>query len=97
MDVNDFIDHGTSIINRPEGEDYARFVLNFFRMPATLQFAFEPFYLEQYKLFCVYKGEKHRVIGASRLGDIWLTKDFTQNHGYLLRVDLSECSNWSKD
>lgn len=95
--VDDFIDYGTSFSSdkREEHEDYARWVLNHFRQPAICKMAFAPF-MKPFKLFCDYKGEKYRVIGASRLGDVWLTSDFSKENGYEHRVCVDECSNWSK-
>jgi hypothetical protein len=51
--------------------------------------------MELFKLFCTYKDERYRVTGASRMGDIWLAKDFNRDVGYDLRVDLDECSGWT--
>lgn len=86
--VDNFIDYNYS------EECYARWVLNHFRLPAVLKMDFEPF-MKEHKLFCTYKDKRFRVIGASRLGDIWLTSDFKRNTGYEKRVDVDECSNWS--
>ena len=47
-------------------------------------------------LFCTYRGKRYRCIGASRMGDVWLTKDFTRENGYDLRIDVAECSEWSR-
>lgn len=73
---------------------YARWVLNLLRMPACLQIDFKP-WISQYKLFCVYQGEWYRVTVASRLGDIGLSRDFEADCGYTVRVDVSQCSDWS--
>jgi hypothetical protein len=87
IDVDDFIDrHG--------GDPYARFVLNFFRMPAVLQVDFRP-WTERFKLFCDHEGKRYRVNFASRLGDICLTRDFARDAGHELRVAVAKCSNWS--
>ena len=95
--VDDFIGYGSNICSdkNPDNEDYARWVLNHFRLSAMCKNAFEEF-MRPFKLFCEYKGEKYRVIGASRLGDIWLASDFKKAHGYDHRVCVDECSNWSK-
>lgn len=86
MHVDDFIDDYT-------GDPYARWLFMHFRLPAVLKLAFDPF-MKDHKLFCTYKGERHRVTGASRLGDVWITKDFKKDTGYDARVDLDECSDW---
>lgn len=88
MHIDEFIDN-----NFCEHE-YARWVLYHFRLPAALKMDFNQF-MEGHKLFCSYKGEKYRVTGASRMGDIWLAKDFKRESGYDLRVDVEECSEWS--
>ena len=96
--IDTFIDYGTSFCSdkREENEDYARWVLNNFRLPAQSKMAFEQF-MRPFKLFCEYEGKKYRVIGASRLGDVWLTADFSKEHGYDHRVCVDNCSKWAKD
>jgi hypothetical protein len=89
MHVDDFID-GEYCKHK-----YARWVLNHFRLPAVLKNDFSEF-MEPFKLFCDYEGRQYRCTGASRLGDIWLTSDFTRCTGYELRVDVAKCTNWSK-
>jgi len=34
------------------------------------------------------------VTGASRLGDVWLSKDFAREDGYEARVSVAACSGW---
>lgn len=92
LHVDDFIDD--SFTYKTNSEKYARFVLNYFRLSAALTMDFEPF-MKQYKLFCQYEGLKYKVTGASRMGDIWLSKDLTRDAGYDLRVCIEECSDWS--
>lgn len=77
-----------------KAEAYAKFVLSFKRMPAWMNMAFKP-WMGQFKLFCTYKGERYRCTGASRMGDVWLTKDFNRESGYDLRIDVDDCSEWS--
>ncbi|CAL9958017.1 hypothetical protein VPHD148_0029 [Vibrio phage D148] len=97
MHIDRFIDFGTSITKRgrEENEDYARWMFNHWRLPAITRMAFEPF-MKEHKLFCEYEGEKYRVTGASRLGDVWITQNFEQDCGYQKRVLVEECSKWSK-
>lgn len=85
--VDDFIDD-------PETNVYASWFLNLKRLPAILQFKFVD-QIKQYQLYCDYNGERWRVTGASRLGDVWLTKNFDQSSGYQERVSIDQCSNWS--
>jgi hypothetical protein len=87
MHVDDFIDDY-------EGDPYARWFFMLQRLPAALKVAFYQ-WIKPYRLFCDYKGKRYRVTGASRLGDIWLAKDHSRETGYDLRVDLTECTNWS--
>jgi len=90
MHVDEFIDTEFGKHN------YARWVLNYFRLPAALQMDFRQF-MAEYELYCDYEGERYRCTGASRLGDVWLAEDFTQEHGYDLRVDVSKCENWGAE
>lgn len=90
--IDDFINGG--FLNQTDSEKYARWCFLLFRLPATLKYDFKE-YIEQYKLFCIYKGKKYRVTGASRLGDIFLSKDFNREQGYEKRVIYTECSDWS--
>ena len=73
---------------------YARWVMMHFRLPAAMKYNFNPF-MQDKKLFCNYNNIRYRCTGASRLGDVWLTTDFNQEQGYELRVDVTQCSQWS--
>jgi hypothetical protein len=84
--VDDFIDD-------PHTDNYAAWIFNFFRLPAALKMRFEPFMKGQH-LFCTYEGRRYRVTGASRLGDVWLARDFARDVGYDLRVEVTKCSSW---
>jgi hypothetical protein len=75
-------------------EAYAKFVLDNMRWPAWKKMAYEP-WTKAHKLFCTYESKRYRVTGASRLGDIWLAKDFKRDTGYDRRVDVEQCSAWS--
>ena len=79
-----------------EQEKYAAFFFHLKRLPAFMTMGFEP-YTNQFKLFCDYNGKTYRVTGASRMGDVWLAKNFEQDHGYDERVDVELCSNWRKE
>lgn len=87
IEVDDFIDGHFG------KHQYARWVLNHFRLPAALKIDFDPF-MKDHKLFCTYEGTRYRVTGASRFGDIWLATDFERTHGYDLRVNLAEVTDW---
>jgi hypothetical protein len=88
--VDDFV----SFPPDDEAGCYAAFCFLLFRLPAVMKIAFGK-QIEQYKLFCTYQGNRYRVTGASRLGDVWLSKDFERDAGYDLRVCLEECTEWS--
>ena len=91
--IDEFID-GKEFkgVHSSKEELYARWVFMQFRLPATLRLAFDPFIP---KLFCTWKGKRYRVTGASRLGDVWLAKNFNKDVGYDYRVNVDECSEWS--
>ena len=92
MNVDDFIDYG---INSCPTELYARWFLHNKRLPAVLQIEFEPV-LRDFKLFCEWEGETYRVTGASSMGDVWLTSNMDKSVGYDKRVNVENCSHWSK-
>lgn len=69
--VDDFIDD-------PSTDKYTSWVLSLFRLPAALQWKFKDF-TQQYKLYCTYEGKRYRVVGASRMGDIWLHSNLNHN------------------
>lgn len=62
-----------------------------FRRPAVM---LDMEYLDSKRLTCTYEGKRYRCIGASRMGDVWLTRDMNRTHGYDKRVMRSECSLW---
>lgn len=89
--VDEFIDD--SYHDMDGKNTYARWVLNYFRLPATLKNDFRQF-MKDHKLFCTWKGKRYRCTGASRLGDVWLAENFEREHGYDHRVDVAECTDW---
>ena len=61
------------------------------RSPASFQYS-HPI---KTKLFATYQGKEYRIIGASRLGDVYLTTDFNRDVGYEKRgVFINELSNF---
>lgn len=74
-----------------ESECLAKEWLNHFRRPAVDK---DYDWLSARVLSCEFRGGRYRCIGASRMGDVWLTKDFSRENGYDLRIDISECSAW---
>lgn len=91
--VDEWLDTPSWKDDPEDNENYARFFLDFRRMPAWKLSAYAPF-MEQFKLFCTYKEQRYRCTGASRMGDVWLANDHNQSHGYDLRVDVTECTMW---
>lgn len=91
--VLDTPDHIDDFIDDFRQDAYTRWMFLHFRLPADQQAAFRPF-IQDRKLFCTYEGKRYRVTGASRLGDVWLTTDFKRDHGYDMRVLVSDCSEW---
>lgn len=100
--VQDFIvygtrlaDVGTPLTDDPGDESYARFVLLMHDVPATLSFDIEN-HRNEFKLYCTYNGERNKVIGVSRLGDVFLASDLNAT-SYDKRVPVSQCSQFSKE
>nr|DAX35485.1 MAG TPA: hypothetical protein [Caudoviricetes sp.] len=75
--------------------EYARYVLSTFDVPASLYLDVKQ-HIHSNKLFADYKGEKYRVVGLSRLGDVWLTNNFESTQ-YTKRVSITNLSHFSKD
>ena len=75
--------------------EYARYVLSIFDVPASLYLSVDKL-IHKNKLFAEYKGEKYRVVGLSRLGDVWLTNNFKSTQ-YTKRVSITNLSHFSKD
>ncbi len=101
--VDDLIDNHPSVLlkSREPNINYARFVLNNFRLPAHLQIDFQPFH-EKFKLFCLcsldeYKGQKLEVVFASRMGWVGLRKIHSTHHSYENSVPISKCFGWTPD
>lgn len=93
LHVDRFIEE---ICSRPPGpiaERYAAWWFYNFRLKASFKLAFQPF-LDLFELYCTYKGERFRVTGASRLGDVWLARSWQKKTGYDLRVAAVDCSEW---
>lgn len=89
--IDEWLDSSNRVLD--QGELYAAFVLDHMRMPGWKITAYQP-YTQQFKLFCTFEGERWRVVGASRMGDVWLSRDFAREAGYEMRVDVDLCSNW---
>lgn len=95
--VDDFIESlslDSSKDRESETENYAKFFFMLHRLPAYMKNQWSDI-ISKYKLYCLYEGKSYRVTGASRMGDIWLTSDMKQEHGYELRVFVNQV-NFSK-
>lgn len=90
MHVDQFIDGGWG------ANQYTRWFFMLHRFPAAHQNDFADF-IAPYKLFCTFEGQRYRVTGCSRMGDIWLARDFNRTTGYDRRVDLEKCSDFSPE
>lgn len=86
--------HIDEFIDDPRTDTYASWFFMLHRFPAVCQIKFKEF-IEPHQLYCTYEGDRYRVTGCSRLGDVWLTKDFNQSTGYQKRVDVAACSEFS--
>lgn len=81
-------------MNEDRGTRYAWFVLHHARLSAVAKNAAREF-TGRLKLFCTYQGARYRVTGASRMGDVWLAKDYDREAGYDLRINVDDCLDWS--
>ncbi len=85
--------HVDDYIESPEADPLAKEFFEQYRRPAIDK---NWHWLRENPLFCTFKGKRYRCVGASRLGDVWLTTDFRVEFGYELREDVAECSEWSR-
>ena len=89
--IDDWLDEH---VPQTEGEKFAKEWLEHFRRPAGEK---DYPWLAQNALYCTYKdGQRYRCIGCSRMGDVWLTHDYSRVNGYDMRIDIADCSQWSK-
>lgn len=94
QDVDLWMDHVP--VGKPtEGEIAARWLLEFYRLPSWKKFQFEPF-VQHLRVTCLYRSRLYYLAGASRLGDVWLSRSRPNSPigSYMLRVDVRECSTW---
>ena len=94
MHVDDWLDDIVTPWEVTLGECYARWWLEYARQPAWKQMLYRET-MSRYPLFCTYEGQRYRVTGASRMGDVWLAKDAGRESGYDLRVEVTRCSEWA--
>ena len=93
--VDDFLD---DILTSRDGEGlmYAHFMLAHFRKSGIMRKAQDK-YMNNQRLFVTYEGERYRVTGASRLGDLWLNTDHSATNAYTRRVafNRAKLQDWS--
>lgn len=92
--VDNWLDDATFPRAENKGEIYAKFVLDYMRMPAWKISAYQP-YMKQHKLFCTYEGKRYRVVMASRLGTVGLNPDMGADHGAQVHAYPKKCTDWS--
>jgi hypothetical protein len=88
--------HVDKFVDDYRQDEYARWMLMCFRLPAALQILASKFNADR-RLFCTYEGKRYRCTGASRFGDVWLNSNFKRDCGYDDRVDVAKCSDWSAE
>jgi len=76
---------------KDDGERQAKHFLNEATKPASSK---NHEWMARTRLTCMYKGVRYRCTGASRMGDVWITKDWRQVDGYQKRVCVTQLSGW---
>lgn len=92
MHIDDWID---SKDKKSEIELLAKAWFILYRLPAFKQMVMRPI-IDHTILLCDYEGKEYRIIGCSRMGDIWLKQDISKTNGYDKRVDIDCISNLRK-
>ena len=91
--------HCDYYIDDPTAPEVLRKFLERTRSPAHGMLSKDPFP----KLFATYNGpgwndvstgDRVRVVMASRMGDVGLTKDFASDHGYSVRCAVSDLTDF---
>lgn len=98
FDIQTFIRYGSLGLKNPEkygNINYARWVMNQYDVPACLSFDIEQ-YRKEFSLYCTYQGKRYKYVGHSRLGDVWITSNFSSTN-YELRVSVLDLENFSKE
>lgn len=94
MHVDDWVDNN---ITRGVAENkYASFVLFHMGLSASHIMYFHEF-MKEYPLYCTHNNERFKCTGASRVGDIFLARDFSREFGYDLRVEIDNVSDFGKE
>ena len=82
---------------KDENERQAKEWLNKFVLPPGTKYkSGASDWLTAHALTCEWRGQRYWCRGASRMGDVWITKDPTYAKYYDHRVDVEELSNWKR-
>lgn len=94
--VDEFLEDTYQLVTNPE-RVYAHYMLDHFRLPASVKIAREKLMGDK-QLFMTYKNKRWQVVGASRMGDIWITKKHKIDASYTDRVwiNMVEMTDWSE-
>lgn len=90
----EYEDHCDSIIMEPTQPMVLRWWLFLHRLPAVDKMLCEENGVKP-KLFAKYEGKWHRVVMASRFGDVGITTDFSAEYGYKLRVHVKKLTEFT--
>ena len=85
--------HCDDYIDDTSAPQCLRAFLAYNRLPAFEQSKRAP---SSPRLFATYKGERVRVVMASRFGDVGVTRELDREHGYETRVWVGELINFSE-
>lgn len=96
QDENPGFRHCDDYIRDPTAQSCLRLFLLVHRLPAV-DGALLSMHGVNPKLFADYKGHRVRVVMASRLGDVGITRNLNAESGYETRVLLTELSNFSQE
>jgi hypothetical protein len=92
--IYEWLDHPELLTT--EAERMVHKFLEYKTLPASEQYKPEnKAKVQGLNVFCEYKGIKYKIMGASRLGDVWLAENFNRDNGYDNRVGIDECTNFS--
>lgn len=70
--------------------------LLFHRIPAVWQLRWLDRGWPEPSLFAMYLGERVRVVMASRFGDVGISRNLDQPHGYFSRVGVDQLCDFSE-
>lgn len=77
-----------------DGERAAMAWVREFRKPAHMC---DHDMIERTRVTAKYHGRRYRVVMASRMGDVGLSRNMDEPNGYSKRVDVLDLSDWSME